>query len=104
MIFIHDGTSETPFFNLTTAGFVTDDSVVINDNGAIAVTVTGVSTGTVLPCRCLYSADQESMQIKALRSLATAGGVGGGTADFGSFEPQISMNNLGQVAVGVIYT
>ena len=105
VIMIHDGTSETVFFNLTDAfGPSTglNFNVVINDNGAVAAIVNGVSTGTVCPinfieCLIRINADQ------SVTVLATAGAVGGGTADFGSFNSQISMNNLGQVAMGVIY-
>src|SRR5262249_16811953 len=52
VIFIHDGTSETPFFNLTTAGIFTNLNVVINDNGAVAALVGAVS-GTVCPTNVL---------------------------------------------------
>ena len=102
VIFIHDGITETPFFNLTAAGFFTTPAnVVINDNGAVAAQV-GARPGSVCPsnvgsCLIRINADQ------SVTVLATAGAFGGGTADFGSFDQQISMNNSGQVAEGVTY-
>ena len=102
VIMIHDGTSETVFFNLTDAfgGAGINANVVINDNGAVAAIVNGVSTGTACPinfieCLIRINADQ------SVTVLATAGAVGGGTADFREFQPTISLNNAGQVAIGV---
>ena len=99
VIMIHDGTSETVFFNLTDAfcGAGLNANVVINDNGAVAAIVSGVSTGTDCPinfiqCLIRINADQ------SVTVLATANGVGGG-ADFAEFSSPLSMNNSGQVAV-----
>jgi len=41
VVMIHDGTTKTPFFNLTDAGFNPQSNAVINDNGAVALIVGG---------------------------------------------------------------
>jgi hypothetical protein len=102
VIMIHDGTSESVFFNFTDAfGSGTPLNVVINDNGAVAALVAGgggVCPTNILSCLIRINADQ------SVTVLATDGAFGGGTADFASFETDIiSMNNLGQVAVKVVY-
>jgi hypothetical protein len=96
IIFIHDGTSETAFFNLTEAGFQTQTSIVINDNGAIAVLADLGPTcpNNTLSCLLRINSNQ------TFTVLATANGVGGG-GDFAEFERTISMNNSGQVAAKV---
>jgi hypothetical protein len=98
VIMIHDGTSETVFFNITDAfpGAGANFNVVINDNGAVTAILTGACPN-VIDCLIRIDSDQ------TITILATAGPQGGATADFGSFNSGISMNNLGQVAVGVIY-
>jgi hypothetical protein len=99
IIFIHDGTSETAFFNITDAfpGAGLNDNVVINDNGAVAAVVWAPPSDSVCPnvLSCLIRINPD----QSVTVLATAGPVGGGTADFGSFQLRLSMNNLGQVAV-----
>jgi hypothetical protein len=102
VIMIHDGTSESVFFNFTDA-FVngTNHNVVINDNGAVAVLIAGGGNfcpTNVLSCLIRINAD------RSVTVLATDGAFGGGTTDFAAFESDIiSMNNLGQVAVKVVY-
>src|SRR5262245_28289896 len=100
VIFIHDGTSETAFFNLTTAGFSTGHNVVINDNGAVGV-LAFVSSCPGNPFHCLIRINPD----QSVTILATFGAFGGGTADIGGSinTDIISMNNLGQVAVKVTY-
>ena len=93
VIMIHDGTSESVFFNLTDA-FGTGGgnfNVVINDNGAVATILRGGTAcpTNVIECLIRINADQ------SVTVLATAEPLGGGTADFGSFNTQISMNNFG---------
>jgi hypothetical protein len=94
VIFIHDGTSETPFFNLTTAGIFTNHSVVINDNDAIAVLAFPVTPCPGNPLGCLIRINPD----QSVTILATANGVGAG-GDFAEFTSGPSMNNSGQIAV-----
>jgi len=93
VIFIHDGISETEFFNLADAGFLQTTTVVLNDNGEVGVRV-GSSLGVVNLLR--ISPD------KTVTILATANDVNIGAGDFREIRTHFSMNNLGQFSVATI--
>jgi len=96
VVMIHDGTSETAFFNLDDAGFFGQSYTVINDNGALAAVVLNGGTCPNNHLNCLIRINPN----QTFTVLATANGVGGG-GDFAEFQNFFSMNNAGQVAVAV---
>jgi hypothetical protein len=94
VIFIHDGISETAFFNLTDAGFFTNCPVVLNDNGAVGVlagSLSGACPDNTGECLIRINPDQ------SVTVLATANTFGG-DGDLGSVNSCPSMNNSGQIA------
>ncbi len=97
VIFLHDGTMETQFFNISSAfgsSIGINSNVVINDAGAVGLLVDAPFSPSCSNLRCLVRINAD----KSFTVLASANGVGGG-GDFAEFTSGLSMNNSGQIAV-----
>jgi hypothetical protein len=97
---LHDGTSETEFFDIseTFGGGGVNVGLVINDNVAVAAKVDSPSSTS--PCRNVASCIVRINSDKSVTVLATAD-FGEPPADFVEFDQVLSFNNAGQVAIGV---